>query len=293
LRLDPSPLRSAELDPTSGERVFDRDALLRQVLEPFRHRGAIPRVLGTVSRTLLSPLETVSYAIPSTDNLQTLAHYAPLVEVGAGTGYWSAALQSLLKVDAVAFDAEPPRPADDDDGRPPPNRYFGSSTYTDVRRGTCREVFSSPSSSSNNDSNDNYANRTLLLVWPNNPDNVDNAPEFRSDALPPVWDHDCVEAFVAAGGTAVALVAEREVHVPRAAPNAPPDAGLSATRQLQEYLRAHFDLLEQQPVLTWYYRDDLTVWRLKAAATEEPAGGAHPTTAAVDPPEPLVSNEKK
>ena len=82
LRLDPSPLQSAEMDAATGERVFDRDALLRQVLEPFRHRGAIPNVLGIVRRRILSPLETVSYAIPSTDNLQTLAHYAPLVELG-------------------------------------------------------------------------------------------------------------------------------------------------------------------------------------------------------------------
>jgi len=308
LALDPSPLKHANWDDATGELVFlDRAALVRQLLVPFRHRGHLPKLLETVYPHMLVPLETVSHAIPSTDNLQLLARYAPLIELGAGTGYWSAAVQSLLlqqqqqqqqpKQDMVLpFDAAPPRPGETV-GTTRPNLYF-EHTYTTVHQGTCADVFPDDESNNNNKNNNNNTtstrtaasaaaintnaatvdlthhqkNRTLLLVWPNNPDNVDNAPQFHSDVLPPVWDADCVRRYVARGGTTLILVAEREDNIVLARMNnnddddaAPPpaDSGLSATRKLQDYLKQHFVLVEQQPVLSWYYRDDLTVWRYR------------------------------
>ncbi|GLE01415.1 hypothetical protein PINS_up010245 [Pythium insidiosum] len=48
-----------------------------------------------------------AYATPTDAALDVIAKYAPLVEMGAGTGYWSAMLQQR-GVDIAAFDACPP-----------------------------------------------------------------------------------------------------------------------------------------------------------------------------------------
>lgn len=49
-----------------------------------------------------------AWALPSDAALEALARYAPLVECGAGTGYWSALLRES-GVDVLAFDLAPPR----------------------------------------------------------------------------------------------------------------------------------------------------------------------------------------
>ena len=48
-----------------------------------------------------------SWAIPTDEALDALAKYAPLVECGAGMGYWTALLQAR-GVDAIACDLRPP-----------------------------------------------------------------------------------------------------------------------------------------------------------------------------------------
>lgn len=48
-----------------------------------------------------------AYATPTPEALTLMAKYAPLVEMGAGTGYWSSLLQQQ-KVDIVAYDKCPP-----------------------------------------------------------------------------------------------------------------------------------------------------------------------------------------
>lgn len=48
-----------------------------------------------------------AYATPTQEALETVASYTPLVEMGAGTGYWSALLQQR-DVDIVAYDKCPP-----------------------------------------------------------------------------------------------------------------------------------------------------------------------------------------
>ena len=44
-----------------------------------------------------------AYAIPSNNALQKIAAYSPIVEIGAGNGYW-ASLLSKMGVDIVAYD---------------------------------------------------------------------------------------------------------------------------------------------------------------------------------------------
>ncbi|ETK86548.1 hypothetical protein L915_08826, partial [Phytophthora nicotianae] len=60
-----------------------------------------------------------AYATPTEEALDVMAQYAPIVEVGAGTGYWSSLLQRA-GVDVVAYDKAPPS-ADGKEG----NAYHG------------------------------------------------------------------------------------------------------------------------------------------------------------------------
>src|SRR6202050_3520431 len=48
-----------------------------------------------------------SYVFPDDRSLTALAALGPLVEIGAGTGYWAFRLRAL-GVDIVAFDQAPP-----------------------------------------------------------------------------------------------------------------------------------------------------------------------------------------
>ena len=48
-----------------------------------------------------------SWAVPNARALEVLAAHAPLVECGAGMGYWSALLRAR-GIDVLAYDAAPP-----------------------------------------------------------------------------------------------------------------------------------------------------------------------------------------
>jgi hypothetical protein len=86
-----------------------------------------------------------AFAIPTDAALSVLARFAPIVELGAGMGYWAHLLRRR-GVDCLAFDAAPP------DQLPNPHR-FSAFTWTAVeRRGI--EVLRE------------HANRALLLCWP-------------------------------------------------------------------------------------------------------------------------------
>jgi hypothetical protein len=97
--------------------------------------------------TALSMLsQRYSYVFPSMSVLAMLSELGPLVEMGAGTGYWAYKLRSM-GVDIVAFDQAPP------DGERV-NRYHAKTeTWTQVLRGD-QTVLSG------------YSNRALFLCWP-------------------------------------------------------------------------------------------------------------------------------
>jgi hypothetical protein len=86
-----------------------------------------------------------AFAIPTEAALSVLARFAPIVELGAGTGYWAHLLRQR-GVDCLAFDTAPP------DQSPNPHR-FGAFTWTAVQRGGI-EVLR------------DHAKRALLLCWP-------------------------------------------------------------------------------------------------------------------------------
>lgn len=87
-------------------------------------------------------VQEYSWAIPNLEAIETIAEYGPIVEVGAGTGYWAWCLDQLDVV-VAATDADPPKPVDQ-------HRHVAS---WDARS----RVYSM---------NVQEPDATLLLVWP-------------------------------------------------------------------------------------------------------------------------------
>jgi hypothetical protein len=95
---------------------------------------------------LLRLAQRYAYVFPSDSTLAMLAGLGPLVEMGAGTGYWAHRLRSN-GVDVVAFDQAP---VDGDRA----NRYHSPARpWTHVEQGD-QTVLSG------------HADRALLLCWP-------------------------------------------------------------------------------------------------------------------------------
>ena len=97
--------------------------------------------------------EKYAWAIPNPEAIATLVEHSPLIEVGAGRGYW-AALAAAQGADILAFDPNPP----DRDGLNSWHRQPG--TFFDVARADL-EIAS------------RHPDRTLFLCWP--PHNSDVA----------------------------------------------------------------------------------------------------------------------
>jgi len=86
-----------------------------------------------------------AFAVPTPAALAALARYAPIVELGAGTGYWAFLLRQR-GVDVLAYDLAPP------DRLPNPNG-FRPVTWTRVEQGGLDVLAAN-------------ADRALFLCWP-------------------------------------------------------------------------------------------------------------------------------
>lgn len=105
-------------------------------LSLFELLGAAPSRLLDLPARRRELAARFSWAVPTDSALEALARHAPLVECGAGTGYWTALLRAR-GVDAIAYDLRPP-----------------ANPWTEVRRGASVNV-----ARRNRD-------RALLLCWP-------------------------------------------------------------------------------------------------------------------------------
>lgn len=89
-------------------------------------------------------IDHMSFAIPTPEALDLIADHSPIVEIGAGTGYWAWCLQQM-GVDILAYDIRPPQGTLE-------NLWF-QCWWTDVRRGGAIKARRHP-------------DRALLMVWP-------------------------------------------------------------------------------------------------------------------------------
>jgi hypothetical protein len=121
------------------------DDLFSETLEMLDN-GCLPDPAADAEDVLLVLAQRYAYVLATDTALAVLAGLGPLVELGAGTGYWAHRLRSV-GADIVAFDQAPV------DGERT-NRYHSRTRpWTHVEQGD-QTVLSG------------YADRALFLCWP-------------------------------------------------------------------------------------------------------------------------------
>jgi hypothetical protein len=101
--IDIASYKPAPLDGTLNNPMY---AEVRELLERFSGPG-MDKARTFLSFERKSLLSHYAFSIPTADTLTAVARYSPLVEVGAGSGYWARCL-SACGADIVAYDLFPP-----------------------------------------------------------------------------------------------------------------------------------------------------------------------------------------
>jgi hypothetical protein len=137
--------------------------------DPLEHRTSACWCDDSNNRGQIRQHLTHKYAfgVPGDEALECLARYAPLVEIGAGTGYWARCLRER-GVDIVAYDTM------GDSWR----SWFRPSILAETRRGGTRAIEARPDAQrvdpvlwtevvqGGPEVLEGHAERTLLLCWP-------------------------------------------------------------------------------------------------------------------------------
>jgi hypothetical protein len=113
---------------------------------------------------LLGLAQRFAYVLPQPHLLDVVRRYSPLVELGAGTGYWAYLLRSL-GADVVAYDIAPM-------GASRANRYHGEvRPWSEVLDGDVRAI-------------SKHSERSLFLCWPPRYSNIwESLSYFRGNVL--------------------------------------------------------------------------------------------------------------
>lgn len=108
-----------------------------------------------------------AWAVPTEEAVVAIAKHSPIVEIGAGTGYWAWCLRQV-GAEVRAFDSTPPTPPADKPG----NAFSVSRQWSLVEPGYPSILRCFPG-------------HTLLLCWPpyDNPMAADCLREYRGDKL--------------------------------------------------------------------------------------------------------------
>jgi hypothetical protein len=220
------------------------DQLLQLIGVNYRNRGYSLTILQDMDHLITRPIQLhVAFAIPNEAAIKAIQNlHKPIVYMGAGSGYWAAILR-LYGVTVIPYDLNPPHLAGE-------NAFFDHAYTADILPGSCIDVLKG--------SLDLASTHALLMIWPNDPDPVDNLQFCTDDcgaSSQAVWDADCLHAYTIAGGQDVVYVGERQENLVGS------DVGLSSTRAFQELLKQHFKLVAQVQIPNmWLNQDDLTIW---------------------------------
>lgn len=167
-----------------------------------------------------------AYGVPDDNQLSILAEHAPIIEMGAGTGYWSH-LSREWYVEHLAFDFRPPLAHKEDrrDGngyRIDPNGFADEVEYTAVNYGEPRHLIAY------------QRTHTLFLCW----------PPMSSMSF------DCLNSYFA--GKTIIFVGEFDLIIP----------GCTANLKFCQRLNHEFDKVSEVEVPNWPERKStLTVWK--------------------------------
>jgi hypothetical protein len=110
------------------------------------HDGFEEMLAGVAADGLPDLTQRYSYVLPDDRSLAALAGLGPIVEVGAGTGYWASRLRAR-GVDVVAIDEAPP------DGERTNRYHRRTTTWSEVMAGDHTLLT-------------RYSDRALFLCWP-------------------------------------------------------------------------------------------------------------------------------
>lgn len=110
-----------------------------------------------------SLIQEYSFAIPDEDAIQTLVKYSPLIEIGAGSGYW-AYLADSMGANIIAFDNM--------------SRMYSEQWYTVQNQ--------------NSEISKEYPERTLFLCWPENKSKMGETAvrNYEGDTVILVGEHE-------------------------------------------------------------------------------------------------------
>eukprot|EP00928_Gymnodinium_smaydae_P070515 TRINITY_DN54331_c0_g1_i1.p1 TRINITY_DN54331_c0_g1~~TRINITY_DN54331_c0_g1_i1.p1 ORF type:complete len:652 (-),score=161.41 TRINITY_DN54331_c0_g1_i1:23-1978(-) len=185
---------------------------------------ASPLYDHVMGRCVCALQQAFAFAVPSEEALEAIQALAsPIVELGAGSGYWAAQL-ARRGVDVVAYDLAPPTKVEN---------FFFSRQHFDVRRGG-PEVLASES-----------PDKALLLVWPFQ-EELHLKQTFASDP----WDAKAVLEF---RGEVIVHVGEFPSETRRVVNTSP---------RFAELLREEFELERTVPMPRFPFNlDEMTIWR--------------------------------
>jgi hypothetical protein len=244
--------------------VSDSATLVDSMLMPYRERGYIVSIMRDFDHLITRPVQLgVGFAIPNNAALEKIKMLGgPIVQVGAGAGYWAALLR-IRGVDIVAYDINPPGTETEDRGEAgSENVFFDVAYMNNIMPGSCADIFAGESGSKL------AQTHTLLLIWPNDPDPIDNTHLYSAnddnEESQAVWDSECLLSYMNAGGSKVIYVGEREDNISLLKSLALPDSGISSTRRFQKMLNENFSLVETVEIPQWWLNeDDMTIWERK------------------------------
>lgn len=240
---------------------MDPSIVLENILVSYRDRGSIVALMRDFDHFVTRPIQLgIGFSVPNDQAIQRLQDVqSPIVHMGAGAGYWTAILKHA-GVEIIAYDINPPIMDDE-------NEFFDVSYTNDIEKGACTDVFVDQKGSQL------AQTHSLLLIWPNDPDPVDN-PQFcvgqegdlnAGGSSQPVWDVDCLLAYYTAGGSRVVYIGERQDKIQQLmSTHAAPDCGISSTRRFQDLLKENFTLVDTVDLPNWWLNvDDMTIWERK------------------------------
>eukprot|EP00026_Physarum_polycephalum_P010766 Phypoly_transcript_10945.p1 GENE.Phypoly_transcript_10945~~Phypoly_transcript_10945.p1 ORF type:complete len:410 (-),score=36.33 Phypoly_transcript_10945:31-1194(-) len=167
-----------------------------------------------------------SWAIPNNEALECIKSRGPIVEIGAGSGYWAYLLRKQ-GVDVVALDLFPPS-----SGSNPSHKVH----HTSIEHGGPNDL-------------EKYSDRTLLLCWPDDYHSSDKQMfTFAADCLAH-YKGKCIIYIGDWKGTALGAS----------------EYGYTSSREFQDRLQREFSKVQRIFVPNWpMVADDLTVWERRA-----------------------------
>lgn len=237
-----NPLLDQQTAFLAGLSPTERDGFFSTALEP-EHRARVWMEQADIGEQLVNDY---AWATPDARALRILRHFAPIVEIGCGRGYWCSQMQAA-GIDVIGFDADPRAGGAIDKKK--------QKSWFNVKKGG-PEVLK------------DHLSRTLFLCYPDE-DETDTGLLF-PDGKPMSLGSACIAQYA---GDYIIHVGELCLDATLAVDQAP--WGRSSSPEFQQQLMSEFHCLLKVALPSWLHvRDTLSVWKRSSRTTLVFAGDA-------------------